>query len=88
MQLAAANLNEREHDMDILARLEDLSAKPRNWRVTTHYADGRARHHDTHSVARAENYAIGERRKIGRDLISRETGEPVRVERVTITKIA
>lgn len=74
--------------MDILARLEALAAKPRNWRVTTHYTDGRTRHHDTHSAAQAESYAVGERRKIGRDLISRETGEPVRVERVAIAKIA
>jgi hypothetical protein len=74
--------------MDILARLEALASNPRNWRVTTHYADGRTRHHDTHSAAQAENYAIGERRKIGRELISRETDETVRAVHVTIAKIS
>ncbi|RWX70430.1 hypothetical protein EN780_03280 [Mesorhizobium sp. M4B.F.Ca.ET.089.01.1.1] len=73
--------------MDITKRLEALAAMPRNWRVTTHYADGATHHHDTHTAPQAENFAIGERRKIGRDLISRETGETVRVVSVTIGKI-
>lgn len=73
--------------MDIRARLEALAAKPREWRVTTHYADGATRQHDSHSQAGAENYATGERRKIGRALRSRETGLPVRVVNVTVARI-
>ncbi|MCP4564044.1 MAG: hypothetical protein GY873_30210 [Bosea sp.] len=73
--------------MDIRARLEALAAAPREWRVTTHYADGATREHDTHTQAGAENFATGERRRIGRDLISRETGMPVRVVDVTVARI-
>lgn len=73
--------------MDIRERLEALAALPREWRVTTHYESGATRHHDTHTAAQAENFAIGERRKIGRDLIERATGRTVRVVKVTIGRI-
>lgn len=73
--------------MDMRTRLEALAAAPRSWRVTTHYAGGMTRQHDAHSHAGAENFAIAERRKIGRDLISRETGETVRAVDVTVAPI-
>jgi len=73
--------------MDIRARLEQLAAQPREWRVTTHYANGATKTHDTHNQAGAENFAIGERRKVGRELISRETGETVSVVDVTVARI-
>lgn len=53
-------------------------------RVVTTYADGSSKHHDVRSLGAAENWAIGELRKIGRDLINRETGKPVRVVSVEI----
>ncbi len=55
--------------------------------VVTTYADGRVRRFDVRSEAAAENHAVGERRKIGRDLIDRETGLTVRVINVTVEAI-
>lgn len=63
-------------------------AKPKTHIVVSTYADGATYKHETASLAQAENWAIGERRKIGRDLISRETGETVRVVSVEIALIA
>jgi hypothetical protein len=62
-------------------------AKPLTHRVTTVFADGTTRAHDTRSQAQADNYATGERRKVGKDLISRETGKTVRVVAVTVDRI-
>jgi len=75
------NLNEQ-----IEASINRAMALPKDWRVTTHYADGSAKTHDTHQAG-AQNWAIGERRKIGRDLIDRATGNKVRVVSVTIDRI-
>lgn len=44
--------------------------------------------HESISMAGAENFAMGERRKIGRNLINRETGKTVRVASVTVEAIA
>jgi len=73
--------------MTIAERLAALAAAPRNWRVTTHYADSAPYHHETHTSAQAETWAIGERRKIGKQLLSRETEKQVTVTAVTIGKI-
>lgn len=62
-------------------------AAPLTHKCVTLYADGSAKEHLTRSAATAENFAIGERRKIGRDLINRETGKTVRVVSVTIEAI-
>ncbi len=62
-------------------------AATKTHRVVTTFADGSSRHHDTRSEATAENYAHGERRKIGRDLINRATGETVRVVAVDVVAI-
>ena len=70
--------------MDTEAFLQAQLARPLTHRVTTRFASGKTRTHDTRSEGAAENYAVGERRKIGRDLISRDTGEIVRVVDVTI----
>ena len=56
-------------------------------KVVTLYADGSRREHETSSLAQAENFAVGERRKIGRPLISRATGLDVIVSGVTIEVI-
>lgn len=73
--------------MDISTKLEALAAAPLGWRVTTLYADGSVKTHDSHSLAGAKNFAIGERRKIGRELIDRATGDKVRVVEVTVSAI-
>lgn len=54
-------------------------AKPMTHKVVTLYADGSAKEHQARSLAQAANWATGERRKIGRDLIDRATGNTVRV---------
>ena len=70
------------------AKIAAALAMPLTHTVMTTYADGKQRGHDTRSAAQAENYAIGERRKIGRDLIERATGKTVRVVSVEIKPIA
>lgn len=63
-----------------------LSA-PKTHCVITLYADGAERRHETRSAASAETYAVGERRKIDRELIDRETGRTVCVVGVTVEAI-
>ena len=58
-------------------------AKPITHKVVTLYADGQTRTHEARSLAQAENWAISERRKLGRDLINRE-GHTVRVVDVCV----
>ena len=72
--------------MDIAARIAAELAKPKTHRVITGYAD-RCKFHDTRSAAQAENYAIGERRKINRALLDRDTGEYVHVQFVTVVAL-
>ncbi|RWO06336.1 MAG: hypothetical protein EOS07_22115 [Mesorhizobium sp.] len=71
----------------IAARL----AAPKTHGVVSTYADGATHRHETASLAQAENYATGERRKIGRDLISRNAdmtaGPIVRVVSVEIVAL-
>lgn len=62
-------------------------AMPHTHTVVTTYECGKVRRHTTRSAASAENYAIGERRKIGRGLIERETGRKVRVVSVEVEEI-
>lgn len=70
--------------MNTEAFLAAQFARPLTHRVTTVYEGGATHVRDTRSEAQAENWAIGERRKIGRDLISRETGETSRVVAVMV----
>lgn len=68
-------------------------AKPHTHAVVTRFADGTERRFTTRSFATAENHAVGERRKIGRDLISRgddlghKAGDTIRVVAVEIVEI-
>lgn len=62
-------------------------AAPKTHKVVTTYADGTAKSFETRSLASAENHALGERRKIGRDLLSRDTGETVRVVSVEVVAL-
>lgn len=73
----------------ILARL----AMPITHHVVTRFADGTERIFGERSIGAAENYATGERRKIGRDLISRgddlghKAGDIVRVVAVDVVAL-
>lgn len=62
-------------------------AKPMTHKCVTLYADGSAKEHQARGRAQAENWAIGERRKVGRDLIDRTTGKTVRVLDVYVAGI-
>lgn len=73
--------------MTIESRLSALAARPATHNVETRYACGKVRTYGARSAAAAENYAVGERRKIGRALIDRETGNPVQVVAVEIIEI-
>ena len=61
-----------------------MLARPMTHEVVTIFADGKTRAFATRSLAQAENYAVGESRKIGRDLVNRDTGATVRVTAVEI----
>lgn len=63
-------------------------AAPKTHECVTVFASGVERVFQTRSQASAETHAIGERRKIGRDLIRRETGETVRVIGVIVRPIS
>ena len=67
----------------IAARL----AAPKRFRVRTTYDTGRVRTHDTETKCQADSWAIGERRKVGRALIDRETGDAVSVVSVEIVSL-
>jgi hypothetical protein len=62
-------------------------AAPKTHKVVTTYADGRVREFPTRSLQTAENHAVLDRRNIGRDLISRETGAKVRIVSVEVMGI-
>lgn len=74
--------------MDVLDLIRREAAKPMTHVVLTTYADGAVKRHETRGAAQAENWATGERRKIGRDLISRNAdmtaGPMVRVVSVEV----
>lgn len=74
--------------MDIAARIAAAHAAPKRFAVLTTLADGTVRRHDVASLGQAQNWATGERRKLGRDLINRETGATVRVVNVEIVQTA
>jgi hypothetical protein len=73
--------------MTAMDRIAAALAAPKTHAVVTHYRGGATRRHETRSAATAENYAIGERRKIGRNLLDRETGARVSVLSVEIVEI-
>lgn len=73
--------------MDALELIATRLAAPKRFRVTTAYASGITKTREVETKGQAENWATGERRKIGRDLIDRVTGETVRVVSVDIAGI-
>lgn len=69
------------------ALIARMQARPKTLRVLTTFADGATRHYDVATMGQAENYATGERRKIGKALINRGTGATVHVVSVDIVPI-
>lgn len=72
--------------MNALDLITAAAAAPKTHAVVTTYADGATSRHETRSAATAENFAVGERRKVGRDLISRDGGT-VRVVSVAVVAL-
>lgn len=72
--------------MNALDMIAAAHAAPKTHVVVTTYANGATKRHETRSAATAENFAIGERRKVGRDLISRDGGT-VRVVSVDVVAL-
>lgn len=70
--------------MNAIDLINRTLAMPHTHAVVTKYADGNGRRFTTRSAGSAETHAVGERRKIGRDLIERDTGKTVRVVSVAI----
>lgn len=56
--------------------------------VVSTYADGRTKRLTTRSAASAETYARTLRPRIGRELIDRDTGKPVRYVSVDVRELA
>jgi len=69
---------------EIIAR---RAAAPKNFNVLTTYADGKTIDHLTETQGQAEVYKAVRSGKIGRDLISNETGETVRIVSVEIVAL-
>lgn len=70
--------------MNALDLINRELAKPMTHVVLTTYADGAVKRHETRGMPQAETWAHLESQKLGRDLISRETGAKVRVVGVEI----
>lgn len=70
--------------MNALDRINAALAQPHTHAVVTKYLDGKERRFTTRSAGSAETHAVGGRRKIGRNLIDRDTGATVRVVSVAI----
>lgn len=73
--------------MNALDLISSRLAAKKNFRVVATFADGSTRSHETETEFQAKNWAIGERRQIGRNLISRETGKTVHMVSVEILAI-
>lgn len=69
------------------ALIARIQAMPKKFEVVTLFADGKKRSHQTATFGQAESYAVGERRKIGKSLINRETGETVNVIDVYVSTL-
>ncbi len=72
---------------EIAALLARRLAAPRRFEVVTLFADGTSRHFETETRGQAENYAVGEKRKVGKALKNRDTGAEVRVVDVYVAAL-
>lgn len=68
----------------LIARMQSM---PKAFEVVTLFADGTSRAYQTATRGQADNYAVGERRKVGRQLASRETGATVEVVDVYVAAL-
>lgn len=73
--------------MNALDLIAAAAAAPKTHKVVTNYADGSVYEHLTRSAKTAENWAYGERFKIGKNLIDRMSGKPVKVLIVDIIEL-
>lgn len=74
--------------MDPMDRINAALAAPKTHRMVATYACGKVYTFDTRSKASAESHADMWRRKIGRELIDRDTGATVCVVSVEVEPIA
>lgn len=74
-------------DAVIQSRIAAALAAPKTHAVLTLRDDGGVTRHETRSLKTAENHAVGERRKVGRQFLDRATDRPYRVVGVEIVKI-
>lgn len=75
--------------MNAIDLIQATLATPKTHVVVTTYADGTVKRQEAHSATAANTHAdFVERPKIGRDLISRDTGKTVRVVSVEIVALA
>ncbi len=72
---------------EIAALIATRLAAPKKFEVVTLFADGTSRSFKTETRGQADNYAVGEKRKIGRSLINRETGSTVEVVDVYVDQL-
>jgi len=64
---------------EIAALIARRLAATKQFEVVTLFADGTSRKFETETRGQAENYAVGEKRKVGKVLKNRDTGAEVRV---------
>lgn len=69
------------------ALIARMQARPKTLRVVTKYDNGKVHNHDVATQGQAENYAHLMKRKLGMDLIDRETNTTVRVISVEIVAL-
>lgn len=71
---------------ELTNRLEALAAGPKPWECVSTYDNGDERILACHSEAAANNHAAPLRRKVGKPLIRRETGETVVITSVVVRR--
>jgi hypothetical protein len=71
----------------ITALIAKHQAAPKQFAVVTRYADGNERRLEVAQAGQAETHAIGERRKIGRSFIDRDTHQVVTVVSVEVVAL-
>jgi len=72
---------------DINEIIAKRQAAPKRYCVVTAYDNGTERTHYTETKSQAENWAIGERRKLGHSFQDRESGEILTRVSVTIDAV-
>lgn len=72
---------------EIAALIDRMQSMPKAFEVVTLFADGTSRSHQTATLGQADNYAVGEKRKIGRALMNRDTGDIVSVVSVEVAAL-